>query len=73
MRDIIGYLSIFLIALFIIVYSSVSSWNGGRCECGGRWELFDIEASRDSLTEYYYKCESCANTIWMTIPMHNQK
>ncbi len=40
------------------------SWNNGHCECGGSWELVDVEKGyRNGSTTYYYTCEECDNLI----------
>ena len=39
-------------------------YNDGYCECGGEWELFDIERGyRNGNTIYYYKCNNCKDVI----------
>lgn len=45
-------------------HSDETKWNKGHCvECGGEWELFDIERTRNGRTIYYYECEDCQNLI----------
>lgn len=39
------------------------AWNNGHCECGGEWELFDIERLKNSGNLYYYNCEECGAVI----------
>jgi hypothetical protein len=35
-------------------------WNEGYCDCGGQWELVDIEKGhRNGSTTYYYLCDEC--------------
>ena len=38
-------------------------FHGGYCECGGEWDLFDIEYRKNSGSLYFYKCEECKNVI----------
>ena len=38
-------------------------FNSGYCECGGEWDLFDIEYRKNSGSLYFYKCEECENVI----------
>lgn len=38
-------------------------FNGGYCECGGKWDLFDVEYRKNSGSLYFYKCEECENII----------
>lgn len=38
-------------------------FNSGYCECGGEWDLFDIEYRKNSGSLYFYKCEECKNII----------
>lgn len=40
-------------------------YNEGYCECGGEWELIDIEKGRrnGNTTYYYYKCNDCKDVI----------
>ena len=33
-------------------------WNEGVCDCGGHYQLFDIERTRGD-EYYYYKCDKC--------------
>lgn len=40
-----------------------SEYNNGQCkECGGEYELFDIEHVKYT-KRYYYKCERCDNIL----------
>ena len=39
-------------------------WNEGVCDCGGHYQLFDIERTRSD-EYYYYKCDKC-NGIFKT-------
>lgn len=41
----------------------VEQYNGGYCECGGEWDLFDVEKMRNSGSKYYYKCLECKDVI----------
>ena len=37
-----------------------SIWNNGiHAECGGNWELFDIERTRNGHDLCYYRCNNC--------------
>ena len=38
-------------------------FNGGYCECGGEWDLFDIEDKKNAGSLYFYKCEECKRVI----------
>ena len=38
-------------------------FNNGYCECGGEWNLFDVEYRKNSSSLYFYKCEECKNII----------
>ena len=40
-------------------------WNDGVCECGGHYQLFDIERHRGD-EYYYYKCDKCDNVLRAT-------
>ena len=40
-------------------------WNCGTCECGGHYQLFDIEWSKGD-EYYYYKCNKCDNVFRTT-------
>ena len=43
------------------------NYNNGICRtCNGHYEFFDVERTKDSLPEYYYKCDNC-NDIVRTI------
>ena len=33
--------------------------NGVHTDCGGHWELFDIERTKSSTNFYYYQCDEC--------------
>ena len=39
------------------------AFNGGYCECGGKWDLFDVEYRKNSSSLYFYKCKECENII----------
>lgn len=39
------------------------TFNNGYCECGGEWDLFDIEYRKNSGSLYFYKCEECESII----------
>lgn len=39
------------------------TFNGGYCDCGGKWDLFDVEYRKNSGSLYFYKCEECENII----------
>ena len=41
----------------------VDTWNSGYCECGGEWELFDVEHVRNGSDLYFYKCPDCKDSI----------
>ncbi len=39
-------------------------WNDGiHTECGGNWELFDIERTKGGHDLFYYKCDKCDYTV----------
>lgn len=39
-------------------------WNDGHCECGGTWDLVDIERGKTATTtNYYYECADCGEFI----------
>ena len=40
-------------------------WNDGICECGGHYQLFDIEKTKGD-EYYYYKCDKCDNILRST-------
>lgn len=46
---------------------SETAYNDGKCECGGEWELFDVEMTRSGWDYYYYKCPNCNNTIQTSV------
>ena len=59
-------------ALFILSFSDEVDWNDGRCECGGQWELMEIESNPKSiLTEYFYTCDNCDTIIRVHTARHN--
>lgn len=33
--------------------------DGVHIDCGGHWELFDIERTKSSTNFYYYQCDEC--------------
>ena len=39
------------------------AWNGGYCECGGKWELRAATKSKNGTTTKYYACDECRNEI----------
>lgn len=39
------------------------AWNNGTCECGGEWDLIDVEHLKNSGELYYYECEDCGYVI----------
>lgn len=39
------------------------AWNGGYCDCGGRWELKGVSESRNGFTTKYYACDECRHEI----------
>lgn len=41
--------------------SDDDAWNGGYCEAGHEWELFDVEVTKND-TFYFYRCE-CGEVI----------
>ena len=71
-KNVCEYILIFIVALFIIVFADEAKWNEGKCECGGQWELVDIESKTDSImVEYFYTCNECDNTIYTHSAKHN--
>lgn len=61
-----------LIVMFTCIIADYTLWDNGTCpECGGHWELFDIERSIYSFNKYVYKCDTCFRTIETTTPVHN--
>ncbi len=38
-------------------------FNGGYCQCGGEWDLFDVEYRKNSGSLYFYKCGECKKVI----------
>lgn len=67
-KDIIQYVftALVLIATFVysgIYYICLFKPVDEFCECGGHYELFDIEHNDNSILDYYYyKCNKCGNT-----------
>ena len=43
--------------------ADVDTWNNGYCECGGEWELFDVERVKNGSDLYFYKCPDCKDAI----------
>lgn len=39
------------------------AFNNGYCECGGEWDLFDVEYRKNSGSLYFYKCAECESII----------
>jgi hypothetical protein len=59
-----------IVSLLIILFFGViwaahdeAEWNGGHCEAGHEWELFDVERNRTDVY-YYYTCE-CGEVIYL--------
>lgn len=53
-----------LTGLFYLEYKGdEQKFNSGYCECGGEWELFDVEYRKNSGSLYFYKCKECKETI----------
>ena len=38
-------------------------WNNGQCECGGDWDLVNIEHLRNGGELYYHECTDCGCVI----------
>ena len=38
-------------------------WNNGYCECGGEWDLINIDYEKRRGNIYYYECVKCNNVI----------
>lgn len=49
--------------LFLEHKADEQMFNGGCCECGGEWDLFDIECRKNACSLYFYKCEECKKII----------
>ena len=57
-------LAIIIITVPTIFFNDKQVYNNGKCECGGQYQLFDVEKDRkSSWTYYYYKCPNCSKTI----------
>ena len=66
------YLLVLFAALFILSATDEADWNAGQCECGGHWELTEIESQPKSvLTEYFYACDNCNTIIRVHTARHN--
>ena len=39
-----------------------AKWNGGYCECGGKWDFTNGSTSR-GWTYHFYECETCGEVI----------
>ncbi len=39
------------------------AWNNGTCECGGEWDLVNVEHRKNSGNRYYWECEDCGHVI----------
>ena len=49
--------------LFLEYKADEQQFNGGYCECGGEWDLFDVEYRKNSGSLYFYKCKECKEII----------
>lgn len=38
-------------------------WNDGHCECGGEWDLINVNYVKKRGNIYYYECVKCNNVI----------
>lgn len=38
-------------------------WNNGTCECGGEWDLVNVEHIKNGGNRYYWNCEDCGHVI----------
>ena len=45
-------------------------WNDGYCECGGEWDLINIDHVKNRGNIYYYECVKCNNVIDTEIHYH---
>jgi hypothetical protein len=71
-KNVFIYLLVLFAALFILSATDEADWNEGQCECGGHWELTEIESRPNSvLTEYFYACDNCGTIITTHSAKHN--
>jgi hypothetical protein len=49
--------------LFLEKKADETVWNEGYCNCGGKWELNDIEHIKNGGDLYYYTCDNCNSLI----------
>lgn len=49
--------------LFTFATLNVNKYNDGCCECGGHWELIDIERRSNDMPLYFYECNECDDLI----------
>lgn len=54
---------IFSNLLCLDAYINFRAWNGGKCDCGGEWELVAVSESRSGTKTKYYACEKCNHEI----------
>lgn len=71
-KNAIIYILLLVVALFVISFTDEADWNNGQCECGGQWELMEIESNPKSvLIEYFYACDNCDTIISTHTARHN--
>ena len=49
------------------------AWDDGQCLCGGHYELFDIETTRNGGSKYYYRCNECKDVMWSSFYHNDSK
>lgn len=47
-------------------YKGIEKYLQDGCECGGRYELYDVEYSENRGDIYYYKCDKCGDIFETT-------
>jgi hypothetical protein len=55
--------------LFTFATLNAEKYNNGCCECGGEWELIDIERCHNDIPFYYYECNECHDLIETQVRM----
>lgn len=46
-------------------YGDRDAWNEGHCQCGGSWELVNVQKYKGA-THYFYECGNCSDVIDLT-------
>ena len=60
----IGIVTVGILMYCAVFFMDCYNYNKGVCRtCNGHYEFFDVERTRNSLPEYYYKCDNCDDIV----------